>query len=139
MTIQIRNLTRLIWTGVSPHDSRNIVEKKSVINLLIAFAVSTKHYLREEYGYKYEDLAHLLSHITMTHSPHNDVSLSHKNTLDDVITTRKDLTCTNIPLEISYYIASYINYIKSQPTDRPKCDSATISSMQKCGSIFDKI
>jgi putative membrane protein len=123
---------------VSPHESRNIVEKKSAINLVLAFAIATKHYLREEFGYKYADLSHLLSHITATHVPHEDVSLIHKETFDDVITTMKDLDpTTNIPLEISYYIASYINYCQNPPWGdrRPQCDISVIEAMQK-GNII---
>lgn len=132
MTIYSRNLTRLIWTGVTPHDSQNIVEKKSAINLVLAFAVATKHYLREEYGYKYADLSNLLSHITTTHATPRNVSISHKETFDDVITTQRDVNCTNIPLEISYYIASYIKYCQNQPWDQPKCDAIVITAMHKC-------
>ncbi|KAG0323968.1 hypothetical protein BG004_003575, partial [Podila humilis] len=43
--------------------TRDLLEKKSAINLLVAFAFATKHYLREEYGYNYDDMVELLAHI----------------------------------------------------------------------------
>lgn len=43
--------------------SREIVEKVSAINLLVAFAYATRNYLREDYSYDEEDLAELISHI----------------------------------------------------------------------------
>jgi putative membrane protein len=39
---------------------RAVIEKKSVINLVEAFGVSLKHYLRGEEGVFYEDLWHLV-------------------------------------------------------------------------------
>lgn len=33
------------------HESKDVVEKASAINLLLAFAYATKNYLREEYSY----------------------------------------------------------------------------------------
>lgn len=51
------------WEDSMPADekkARVIVEKKSVINLLEAFAVAVKHYLRGEDGIYYVDLYHLV-------------------------------------------------------------------------------
>ncbi|KAF9920640.1 hypothetical protein BGZ67_001100, partial [Mortierella alpina] len=63
MTLSIRNLTRSIWVCVAETETRDLLEKKSAINLLVAFAFATKHYLREEYGYNYDDMIDLLTHI----------------------------------------------------------------------------
>lgn len=43
--------------------ARVILEKKTVINLLEAFAVSVKHYLRGEDGVHYQDLFHLVKFL----------------------------------------------------------------------------
>ncbi|KAF9456292.1 Bestrophin, RFP-TM, chloride channel-domain-containing protein [Collybia nuda] len=43
--------------------ARSMIEKKSVINLLEAFAVSIKHYLRGEDGIYYQDLYHLVKFL----------------------------------------------------------------------------
>jgi ion channel-forming bestrophin family protein len=43
--------------------ARTLVEKKSIVNLLEAFAVAVKHYLRGEEGIFYEDLYHLVKFL----------------------------------------------------------------------------
>ena len=43
--------------------ARNLIEKKTVINLIEAFAVAVKHYLRGEDGIRYEDLYHLVKFL----------------------------------------------------------------------------
>lgn len=45
------------------NEARMIIEKKSVINLLEAFAVAVKHYLRGEDGIFYTDLYYLVKHL----------------------------------------------------------------------------
>src|SRR6202044_678006 len=42
----IRHLTRFIWVMTPTTRPEDLVEKRSAINLLVAFAVATKHYLR---------------------------------------------------------------------------------------------
>ncbi|KAF8266251.1 Bestrophin, RFP-TM, chloride channel-domain-containing protein [Lactarius quietus] len=64
-----RTLARLIWfhvpdqmdMGEMPEKERKarvLVEKKTVLNLIDAFGVAVKHYLRGEEGIYYEDLYH---------------------------------------------------------------------------------
>ncbi|KAF8064457.1 Bestrophin, RFP-TM, chloride channel-domain-containing protein [Lyophyllum atratum] len=43
--------------------SRSMIEKKTVINLLEAYAISLKHYLRGEEGIYYQDLYHLIKFL----------------------------------------------------------------------------
>jgi len=43
--------------------ARVLVEKKTAINLLEAFSVAIKHYLRFENGIRYEDLYHLVKFL----------------------------------------------------------------------------
>ena len=43
--------------------ARNLIEKKTVINLVEAFGVAVKHYLRGEDGIFYEDLYHLVKFL----------------------------------------------------------------------------
>ncbi|EDR02103.1 uncharacterized protein LACBIDRAFT_309998 [Laccaria bicolor S238N-H82] len=66
-----RTLAQLVWLHV-PNDRENkglqqkqtvvqsIIEKKSMINLIQAFSVSAKHFLRGEQGIYYEDLYPLI-------------------------------------------------------------------------------
>jgi putative membrane protein len=43
--------------------ARNLIEKRTAINLVEAFSVSVKHYLRGEEGIYYEDLYHLVKFL----------------------------------------------------------------------------
>jgi putative membrane protein len=47
--------------------ARDILEKRSAINLLLAFAIALKHHLREERGTYYDDLYPLVSHLPRLH------------------------------------------------------------------------
>lgn len=69
-----RNLAQLIWIHVPTDRSdkdklknrtalQNIIEKKSMINLVQAFSVSVKHFLRGESGVYYQDLYPLISFL----------------------------------------------------------------------------
>ncbi|MBW0471363.1 hypothetical protein O181_011078 [Austropuccinia psidii MF-1] len=68
-----RTLARFIWFHIPnelrPHSDQDpaleaekvqaLLEKKTMINLIQAFSVSLKHFLRGEYGIYYDDLYHL--------------------------------------------------------------------------------
>ncbi|KAF9814774.1 hypothetical protein IEO21_04932 [Rhodonia placenta] len=63
-----RTFSRTVWFHVPGELSlsrkqRVIIEKKTVINLVEAFAVSVKHYLRGEEGVYYVDLYHLVKYL----------------------------------------------------------------------------
>ncbi|KAG0298288.1 hypothetical protein BGZ97_004126 [Linnemannia gamsii] len=189
MTLSIRNLTRVIWVCVSETETRDVLEKKSCINLLVAFAFATKHYLREEYGYEYEDMVDLLTHIPKYSLPtstqpmdwrtdiptplgtlqqqggqtshlseksqqRQGVKISGVSTVGQAETRHRRqqskrralafdfLTPTNIPVELSYYIGSYI---KSCST-KQKVDPGTLTvmnnslvSMIDCLTGFERI
>jgi len=155
MTVCIRTLTRCIWIGVqesSSSKSKDIVEKVSAINLLVAFAYSTKNYLRQDYSYVSENVQNLLGHIQHFSTPSSNHPLevqeeianeinqpklqsqSNYETTDGNFRKRKFLaphdsvTPTNIPLELSYYLASYIYSVRG----RALADSFTISEMNNC-------
>ncbi|KAG0263982.1 hypothetical protein BG011_007703 [Mortierella polycephala] len=192
MTLCIRNMTRAIWVGVSETETRDLLEKKSAINLLVAFAFATKHYLREEYGYNYDDMLDLISHIPKYSLPTSTQPMDWRNNLPDGLqqqpaqrgpnrtagftekaqtpqaaqlsdshtakATRGTrarrhqaknqslafdfLTPTNIPIELSFYIGSYIKSIG----DKGHVDAATLSmmtstlvSMVDCMTGFERI
>ncbi|KAF9090996.1 hypothetical protein BGX29_011192 [Mortierella sp. GBA35] len=184
MTLCIRNLTRGIWVCVAETETRDLLEKKSAINLLVAFAFATKHYLREEYGYDYEDMVDLLTHIPKYSIP---TSVEPMDWRMDIPTTSIEsltpspqpqqqnttsqmsganvgrpsfaggrarrqsraqalafdfLTPTNIPVELSYYIGSYIKSC----SNKGKVDPATLTmmnnalvSMIDCLTGFERI
>ncbi|KAF6760427.1 Bestrophin, RFP-TM, chloride channel-domain-containing protein [Ephemerocybe angulata] len=69
-----RTFSRLVWfhvpnsIGETPEETdelkaKALVEKKTVINLLEAFAVAVKHYLRGEDGIYYKDLYYLVKFL----------------------------------------------------------------------------
>ncbi|KAF9991261.1 hypothetical protein BGZ75_000014 [Mortierella antarctica] len=166
MTLCIRNLTRGIWVCVAETETRDLLEKKSAINLLVAFSFATKHYLREEYGYDYDDMVDLLTHIPKysipsstqpmdwrmdlptdlnslspnqaQHQQASNVSAQSNGTtpLEQGTRQRRQakvqqalafdfLTPTNIPVELSYYIGSYIKSC----SNKGKVDPATLTMM----------
>ncbi|ORY46923.1 UPF0187-domain-containing protein [Rhizoclosmatium globosum] len=61
---QIRNLARLIWTYSQPKNHDEALRRIAAMNLLIAFATSTKHALRNEPDYRFSDVGPFLQHIT---------------------------------------------------------------------------
>ncbi|KAF9962386.1 hypothetical protein BGZ72_006207 [Mortierella alpina] len=174
MTLSIRNLTRAIWVCVAETETRDLLEKKSAINLLVAFAFATKHYLREEYGYNYDDMVDLLTHIpkysipTSTqpmdwrtdiptaleelqqqqpqrqgthfapgdsekeqHHHSSSISQSHRAARNRRHQAKSQalafdfLTPTNIPVELTFYIGSYIKSC----SNKQKVDAATLTVM----------
>jgi len=72
-----RTFARIVWFHVpdimpevpgetlseEERKARVLVEKKTIINLIEAFAISIKHYLRGEEGIFYEDLYHLVKFL----------------------------------------------------------------------------
>jgi len=85
-----RTFARTVWFQVSDvlpdsnmskeeQKARCIVEKKTAINLVEAFAVSMKHYLRGEDGIYYADLYHLVKFLPAYALPPSIVSESDLN------------------------------------------------------------
>ncbi|KAJ2993286.1 hypothetical protein HDV02_002500 [Globomyces sp. JEL0801] len=109
MSTNIRNLARFIWIAVYQTNKKDLSEKFGAINLLLAFSIATKHYLREEHGYHYDDLHNLLIHVP-DFSPGN----YHPESQDD-----------NLPLEITFHISAYIAKCRK----REMMDVPTTASM----------
>jgi predicted membrane chloride channel (bestrophin family) len=121
----VRSLSRQIWVGVPDSDADVVKEKKAALDLLVAFAVATKHYLRTEVGLHYPDLARLvpslppqlarsstvLSHIAVPCSSSSSLSSGEEETAP--LLHKSELASWsvhhNLPLEISYLISSFIS------------------------------
>ncbi|KAJ3071077.1 hypothetical protein HDU98_005861 [Podochytrium sp. JEL0797] len=120
-----RNLSRSIWCSTATNGNTQFeIEKRGAINLILAFAVSTKHYLRDEVGHNYTDLAHLLVHIPKFR-PGNPLPPP-----------------TNLPLEISLLLTEYVRnaeldkIIENTPkTVMNNC----IMGMLECVTHFERI
>jgi len=162
LTVSIREFTRTIWFGIPEHTPKAIVEKKSAINLLVAFAIATKHYLREEYSSDESDLEGLIGHLQPFDTPSSNVSYSlqeqsgmsrrrssstrrptqpqvYVGPSRDPFKARAVGTPSNIPIEISLYLQSFIQYCREKsPVDgKSKCDEATCTHMQQCEKIIE--
>lgn len=134
MTQDVRKLTRGIWAGVEERSPKSILEKKSALNLVLAFVIATKHYLREEYSDQYEDLKILIGHLPRfnTHPSIKPPEVSEKKNKMAARTARLKAydhpTPTKIPIELSYYILSYIKYV----IEDNSAPSWAVSTMQAC-------
>ncbi|KAJ3286646.1 hypothetical protein HDU79_006321 [Rhizoclosmatium sp. JEL0117] len=93
---QIRNLARLIWTYSQPKNHDEALRRIAAMNLLIAFATSTKHALRNEPDYRFSDVGPFLQHIT-------SYSAIPSNTQELLPT----------PLEITLHLQRYVSKISS--------------------------
>ncbi|KAJ3222180.1 hypothetical protein HK099_002579 [Clydaea vesicula] len=60
LQIQVRNLSRLLTLGIKTNNAEEVLERKRALLLLQAYAISIKHYLRDEYGTDYNDYNGLL-------------------------------------------------------------------------------
>ena len=130
MTKNIRSLALNIWVCVTGDDAKGVVDRKSAINLCLAFAVSVKHYLREEYSDDFEDLKDLVAHIKRT-APQlkpTDVAVTvdsssvkkRKSKQPDKLLAYDLFTPTNIPMAIITHLNSYIVYCsKNNLADLP--------------------
>ena len=157
MTLSIRTLTRCIWTGAEEHpeNAKDLIEKLSIINLLVAFPFAVKNYLRGEYAYDDgQDLKELINHLPRFATPSSTMSFhrqdhpsgSQRKSVDvnapatvnvnnvtagnnkkgkekGALLAHDYPTPTNIPIEISYYFASYLSLHKTKETMGPMMSS----------------
>jgi len=147
MIQEVRKITRAIWLGVNVTgggqlklSSKAIVERRSALNLSLAFVVAVKHYLRDEYSYDYPDLKDLIRHLPRFNTPSSNIPLDvqlkfhqrHKQTK-----MAFDMAPpTNIPIEISYYFLSYINYLDENKLAEPWALSTVKSSLSNLVDIL---
>ncbi|KAJ2955546.1 hypothetical protein NQZ79_g8473 [Umbelopsis isabellina] len=75
LVVSVRNMARVIWIHGKEPAVADVLAKKTAINLLAAFGVATKHYLRQEYSHEYEDLKYLIAHIPKYTMPSSNESL----------------------------------------------------------------
>ncbi|KAG8981412.1 hypothetical protein FRB93_008695 [Tulasnella sp. JGI-2019a] len=71
---------KLSATELSQLRARTIIEKKSAINLIEAFAMALKHYLRGEESIYFLDLYHLVKHLPVYALPAGRPINAHENT-----------------------------------------------------------
>jgi ion channel-forming bestrophin family protein len=81
----VRNLARLMWVAIDEKDPQDIIEKKSALRLLVAFAVALKLHLRQE---------PVNSELEPLMSPSQYEKLKSMN---------------NPPIEVAFWIGYYLN------------------------------
>ncbi|KAJ1554517.1 hypothetical protein HK096_003150 [Nowakowskiella sp. JEL0078] len=103
VTTNVRNISRVIWIGVHSKDDANDENsrKECSINLLLAFCTATKHYLRGEQGWQFNDLAPYIAHL-----PEYSGSGSQSSHLDD--------TGSIVALNIANHLAGYVANVKDK-------------------------
>ncbi|KAH6597623.1 hypothetical protein BASA61_003076 [Batrachochytrium salamandrivorans] len=125
MMTHLRNLARLLTISVQgPETPQTSLQKHGAVNLLLAFAVATKHHLRNEEGVYFEDLHHLLVHI-----PEYAPGANHP-------------TIVNLPLEIARQISVFVQYAKkSDWTDVPTTNAmqAAVAGLLDCLGTMERI
>ncbi|KAF9438322.1 hypothetical protein BGZ76_008605 [Entomortierella beljakovae] len=95
-------------------------EKVLVIKLLMAYAVSVKHHLRQEFGVRYFDLEHLLPEgfVPCAATDHVEIKVVHDKALGDryrhynedawTIKSGNDSGQMSLPLEIAYALSLWV-------------------------------
>ncbi|CAG8456906.1 1630_t:CDS:2 [Paraglomus occultum] len=168
LTVAVRNLARSVWISIKEdgetEDEKKaiILEKKSVINLLIGFALATKHYLREENPVEEADVAKVISNIetqlpgfqpleeqdkaaslyegTKSNSLNKMLRRNrkpHERKKGDVIPVNH-----NLPLEILLYLASYFDAkFKEGRITIPTANAlgAGLAQLTDCLTQFERI
>ncbi len=172
MVIAIRNMSRCIWVNINVEDyetnpnkviddkvkTEHLVEKKTAVNLLLGFALATKHYLREE-PVKFEDIKTFISksdtdsQITVGHnnSDDNQDNQSGESFSAKFIKKTKrllptfesrDMVNNNLPLELTLYLSSYIHKQKVLDTTNDATISILYSNLNvlvECLTHFERI
>ncbi|KAJ1533461.1 hypothetical protein HK096_005213, partial [Nowakowskiella sp. JEL0078] len=103
VTTNVRNISRVIWIGVHSKDAATEENNRKVcaINLLFAYCTATKHYLRGEKGWKFNDLAPFISHIPEYSGSESESD--HENDSNSIIA-----------LSIANHLASYVSSVKDK-------------------------
>src|SRR5688572_27619488 len=161
MVVAIRNLTRIFWINIDEDEgTKDVLEKKTAINLLLGFAIATKHYLREEEGSNYKDLKYLISNIVskipgsepIADQDTKEKSINKSSSLGQTLNSKifkKKLkphqrakgTPTpvyhNLPLTLTHYLQSYVDtQVQTKGIDRIGRQTA-ISMYQSLNSMTD--
>ncbi|KAG0350544.1 hypothetical protein BG005_009907 [Podila minutissima] len=139
LDVQMRNFSRMIWVGMkeTPHpptapanpkatSNATLIhhdddhEKILVIKLLLAYAVSVKHHLRQEFGTRYYDLEYLLPEgfVPCAATEHVEIKVVHDKATGDrhrhyneepwTIRAGNEDGQMSLPLEIIYALSLWV-------------------------------
>jgi hypothetical protein len=141
LTSNARNLSRIIWISgperTGEFEARDILLKKSAINLIGIFAVSLKNHLRNQRGHTAPDLVHLIPHLdtfsrqprdqtqhiaeayTSSYLDREEAELRSTWFLHSEDETAGDDWCQAtmragvLPTEITYHLQSYMEHVRT--------------------------
>ncbi|KAI9328775.1 Bestrophin, RFP-TM, chloride channel-domain-containing protein [Zopfochytrium polystomum] len=126
----VRNLARFIWVCAVAKDAEGEKLKRGAMNLVIAFAVACKNYLRSEFSYRNNDLGRLIRHLP-EYSSTSQSSTSNSSPGN-----------INIPLDLTFHLQSFVNHCRrADMIDVPvqgnmtTCISALVDSL----TAFERI
>ncbi|RHZ53516.1 hypothetical protein Glove_441g80 [Diversispora epigaea] len=163
MVVGIRALARNIWVNMQQDSKKDIIEKKSAINLVLGFALATKHYLRGVDGSICEDLKPLISNIKSRLPGWEQLeALTEHNSHESKVETDpwfgeklfnkafnrhhhhhevKEFKNHNIPLELLFYLTSFIHAQEKTILDVPSRNIcfASLNSLTDCLTQFERI
>ncbi|KAK5821610.1 Bestrophin/UPF0187 [Linnemannia elongata] len=123
LDVQMRNFSRMIWVGMKETNHQVHAagsNKVLVIKLLLAYAVSVKHHLRQEFGVRYFDLEYLLPEgfAPCASTDHVEIKIVHDKALGDrqrhynedpwTIRSGNDEGQMSLPLEIAYALSLWV-------------------------------
>lgn len=136
-----RDLARHIWIHVEErHDPNSqqgkadLLAKLTALNLIVAFAVSLKHRLRFEPYTNYDDLEHLVSHLSTFAGAVSDpppplprknsywkekglyLGLTMAESNPRKLINRSSKNLGNLPLEILTYLSAYVESVMANHT-----------------------
>ncbi|CAG8597568.1 2776_t:CDS:2 [Diversispora eburnea] len=106
--------TLIVWVNVDENDENDILEKKTALKLLLAFAVAMKHHVREEMGTHYVDIVDLIPSTMKIEQPMNEIRHGYEREPPSDYTTF---------MSISLYLSNYFKKI----ANRKKADENIIS------------
>ncbi|KAI8606939.1 Bestrophin/UPF0187, partial [Chytriomyces sp. MP71] len=140
----LRSLARLFWVGTTPKDTEQAVRRTGAMHLLIAFAAATKHHLRGDSGYDWDDLGPYLDHIPAfgTTAAKAEIEADSNSGNTSRASYRDESSVATLPIDVVFHLQKYISFAKSTSqidANVQQVMSNHISNLADCVSIFERI
>jgi hypothetical protein len=104
---------------VKEKDAKELVEKRTVMNLLAAFPLAAKHFLRDEYAHDYPEVQAYLTAFpeNFTKPTSEEIKKLMGSPKERAKVNVPDFTApSNTPSEITYYLGAYLDTILERRT-----------------------
>ena len=155
LTATSRNLARFIWISVPEKEcSRDILLKKSAINLIAVFAVALKNHLRDQRGHDVPDIAPMIPHLATYSKTKYDggilpMRLRRNDTIANCGFTMQNDWCEAtlqagvLPTELCFHLSSYMEFIRAEhpglPNYLPQNFNLLLNTMSEIVSTCERI